>query len=121
MDNILHFPVTLEFLELMASAFAPPSGAVLWRNDKDLRLVRSEGEALTADFCCGLVTEPRKESVVNLLPKRVEAVYGPGFLDHLPHLTPGKCAEAVVKSMRRDAIDYSPPRKQGKHNHPKHK
>ena len=120
MSNVIHFPLTLEFLELMASAHAPPGGAVLWRHEKDLRLVRHEGEPLTVEYASNLVINRPEASVVPSLPRTVEAVYATDSLKHLPHLTPLQCSQAVNKAIREDCID-SASRSRKKHTNSKHR
>jgi len=107
-DNIIPFKLSFEFLELMASAHAPAGGAVLWRHEDKLRLVRHESEPLTVGFCYDLMSKPRREEIIGVLPRTVEAVYDSDTFTHLPTVSIPACCDAIVKSMQADAIDYSP-------------
>lgn len=110
MKNPVVNNVSFELLELLASTHAPAGGSVLFRvgkGNKDLRLVRHEGEPLDIQYCHGLVTKPRDYLVVKSLPVPVEAINhdDDDRTEHLATSTPAHLVGQIVTSMRRDAVD----------------
>jgi hypothetical protein len=101
--------VSVELLELLASAHAPAGGSVLFRvgkGNKDLRLVRHEGEPVTVEYCHSLVTKPREYVVVSSLPTPVESInLAEGVTKHLGSSSPSHLSQQIVNAMVRDAVD----------------
>ena len=107
--NPLVSNVSYELVELLAAAHAPAGGSVLFRvgkGNKDLRLVRHEGEPLDIPYCHGLVTKPREYVVVKSLPIPVEAInHEDSRTEHLATSSPAHLVGQIVSSMRSDAVD----------------
>lgn len=74
---------TFEYLELLASAHAPPSGAVLWEHTGKPRLTRDKGLPFTQDEHADILNNlpPTKEGDT---PEGIDAVIHPEKVTRRP-------------------------------------
>lgn len=97
--------LSFEYLELLASAHAPPSGAVLWTHTNKPRLVRHDGEPLTVEYVSGLITRPGEVTTAVSMPPSFMAVADPARFSVSPKHTKHQCDKALLRIMRTDCID----------------
>lgn len=97
--------LSFEYLERLASAHAPPSGAVLWTHTNKPRLVRHDGEPLTVEYVSGLITRPGEVTTAVSMPPSFMAVAGPARFSVSPKHTKHQCDKTLLRIMRTDCID----------------
>lgn len=97
--------LSFEYLELLASAHAPPSGAVLWTHSNKPRLVRHDGEPLTVEYVSGLITRPGEVTTAVSMPPSFMAIADHKRFSVSPKHTKHDCDKALLRIMRTDCVD----------------